>query len=284
MLELQTIVKRQIEIVGIAVHNPLALKVPDIAVEFNCDDLTIKRDMQALRSHGIPVHSTKKRGLCIDGKVDPVLLRELIVQYLGICGTANAVDKATALLVKMKREMALYHIVTLQRCIEQTHTARIDYQKDREVEEKDREIGPLAIFSSEGYWRVLALNEGKVKQYHVNKLLNVRPTSNRFKPVPREQIDDMFRYSFKSWVGADQHHVKIRLSKTWADRLRPRQMMETQVVTEHPDGSVEFEATVNSLDEIASWVVSRGKGVVVVEPDELKRKVMDLAQGALGNY
>jgi len=41
---------------------------------------------------------------------------------------------------------------------------------------------------------------------------------------------------------------------------------------------------VNSLEEIASCVVSRGKGVEVMEPAAPKEKVIALARRALENY
>jgi predicted DNA-binding transcriptional regulator YafY len=60
--------------------------------------------------------------------------------------------------------------------------------------------------------------------------------------------------------------------------------METQRLEERSDGSVIFEAVVNSLVEVASWVVTKGKGVEVLEPLELKGMVVTLAQEVLGNY
>jgi predicted DNA-binding transcriptional regulator YafY len=60
--------------------------------------------------------------------------------------------------------------------------------------------------------------------------------------------------------------------------------MEAQLLIEDEDGSVVLEATVNSLTEIASWVVSRGKGVAVLEPKALKDLVINTAKGVLENY
>jgi len=57
-----------------------------------------------------------------------------------------------------------------------------------------------------------------------------------------------------------------------------------QDMTENADGTVELKITVNSLTEIASWIVSRGEGVTVLEPLELKQMVINLAKGALKNY
>ena len=284
MLELQTKVKRQIELLGLALGNTEGFKDADFAVIFGRDIPTIKRDMKELRGLGIDVHSEKKRGICVSGHIDGKLLRELISQYIGLCNSASAVDRATALLVQKQKDRALTHVVVLQRCIDSLRNARISYQKDEETVEADREVSPLLIFSSEGYWRLLAVHDGTVKQYILTKILKVMPLTRKFRRVPQEQIDDMFRYSFKSWVGTQKHQVKIHLSKVWADRVKPRQLMETELITQNEDGSIVVEATVNSLEEVASWVVSRGEGVKVLAPDELREKVIRMARGALTNY
>lgn len=284
MLKLQTNLKRKIELLGFALDNPGGLKDSDFAVLFNRDIPTIKRDMQELRSEGIDIHSEKKKGLCVRQDVEADLLRKLIIQYMGICASESGVDRATRLMVKKLRGRALSNLVRLQHCIEKKHIVHIDYQKDDTEVEKDREICPLLIFSSEGYFRVLSLNEGVMKQYHLIKLLDVRPTERAFKPPPREDIEDLFRNSFKSWIGTERHQIRLRLDPTWAERIKPQQLMEAQLLTEDEDGSVVLEATVNSLTEIASWVVSRGKGVAVLEPQALKDLVINTARGVLENY
>jgi predicted DNA-binding transcriptional regulator YafY len=284
MFDIQTKVKRQIEILGLALDNPEVLKDTDFSVLFERDIPTIKRDMQDLRAYGVDIHSEKKRGICVTSAIEQSRLRDLIAQYLGICNASSGADKATGLLVKQLRAKALRHVVVFQRCIEQHMAVVIDYQKEEDELEEQREICPLLLFSSEGSWRVLAINDGVAKQYHLNKVARVRPGEKKFKSIPKKEIDEMFRYSFRSWVGTEKHHIRIRLSEEWAKRIKPRQLMETQVITEEEDGSVILESTVNSLTEVASWVVSRGRGVEVLEPSELRTKVIDLARGALENY
>lgn len=60
--------------------------------------------------------------------------------------------------------------------------------------------------------------------------------------------------------------------------------MEMEKVTEEPDGSIIYETVVNSLNEIASWIVSRGEGVVVLEPEKLRTIVIQTAKDVLKNY
>ncbi len=284
MLELQTKIKRQIELLALCLEPEGRLTTVDLAVVFDCEELTIKRDLQALRSYGIDIHAVNRRGVRVETPVELKKVKELIIQYIGLSNSDTTFDRATVLMIKRQKQQSLSNVVKLQRAIERNTAVIIDYVKESEEIEKGKEIHPLQIFQSEGYWRVLAVNDGRIKQYLLNKLQAVRSTTKPFRRVPQEQIDDMFRYSFRSWVGSDRHHVKILLSPLWARRVKPRQLMETEVITENTDGSVVFEVTVNSLEEMASWVVSRGEGVTVVEPEKLKEMVIGVAKGALKNY
>jgi predicted DNA-binding transcriptional regulator YafY len=284
MRDLRISLKRRIELVGMCLDAHMRMKPVDFAGLFNCEELTIKRDLQALRSYGIDIHSVARKGVIIENPPDQRQLKELITQYIGLSNSVDTFDKATVLMIKRQKRKALSYVVNLQRCIEERNTAVIDYLKDSEEEEKGKEICPLQIFQSDGYWRVLAVNDGRVKQYHLNKLTRVQPTTRKFRRPPQEEIDDMFRHSFRSWIGSDKHRIRIWLSRVWAERLKPKQLMETEVITENDDGSIVFETTVNSLEEVASWVVSRGEGVVVMEPVELKERVVNIARGALKNY
>lgn len=285
MLALQTKIKRQIEIIGLCIEATEPLRAVDLAVVFDCEELTIKRDLKELRSYGIDIHSSKQKGICLDAKPDALKLKALIMQYLGLCTSEHTLDKATALMIKRHDLKALSNVVKLQRCIEAKKLVVIDYVKEEGEEVRDKRIGPLQIFQSDTFWRVLAVDDGQVKQFHLNKLLDVRPTEQRFTPISQRAIADMFRYSFRSWVGPERHVVKILLSKVWADRVKPKQFTEeAEVVAHNPDGSVIFQVTVNSLNEVAAWIVSRGEGVKVLEPVQLRDLVIATARNALKNY
>lgn len=285
MVEFQTKLKRQIEILGTTLADrDEPLRAPDLAQQFGVEELTIKRDLNDLRSYGIDIHSTKREGISLATHIPAEKLSWLILQYVGLCFSGTSYDKSTALMVQKLKHKALPNIVALQGCIEHAREAEIDYEKETREIEKNRAIKPMLIFQSENYWRVLAINDGKVKQYHLNKILDVRPTLRPFKRMSREEIDNHFKYAWRSWIGTDQFEVTLRFSKEWASRLIPRQLMEHQHIQHNEDGSVIFKTTVNSLEEMASWVVSRGEGVLVVGPVSLREKVVGLARAALANY
>lgn len=118
----------------------------------------------------------------------------------------------------------------------------------------------------------------------MNKIIHAKPSPRTFKPVAKDKIEDLFKHSFRSWIGEDTYNIKLSFSSYWADRLKPKQLLDSETFRTLPGGSIEYTATVNSLDEIAGWIVTRGEGVLVIEPPELKEKVISLAKGVLKNY
>lgn len=285
MFDFQTKFKRQIEILGHCSTNHTDCTSDFLLDEYQVEPLTIKRDLMELRSNGIDIHSSGKRGIELTKKIDSDKIKELLIQYLGLCYSLNSYDKPVALMVKKLKDKALSNVVILQKCIEKKKMASILYEKEANEEEtRWRDICPLQMFQSENYWRVLAIHNGRMKQFHLNKILDIKLLGNCFKPVEKKEIDDLFIYSWKSWIGHEKHKVTLKLSKSWAEKIKPRQIMIYQDIVDYEDGSVDLKITVNSLEEIASWIVSRGEGVTVLEPEELKEKVINLAKGTLNNY
>ena len=286
MIDLKSKFKRQIEILGICLSRKYdgELNTFDLAEMFGVEELTVKRDLRELRENGIDIHSVKGKGLGLFSKVTESKLRELIKQYSALNTSDTFVDKSTNLFVTKLKEKSLANMVILQMCIDNKKTALIDYEKESEEMEHGQEISPLLIFQTDNYWRVLTLHKGKIKQYILNKIIDVRESNKHFIPIPKEKIEDVFKYSFRSWLGEETFKIKLQFSPTWSDRIKPKQLLDSETFTENPDGSVIYEATVNSLDEIAGWVATRGEGVIVLEPAELKERVIEIAKGILKNY
>lgn len=284
MFEVQSKIKRQIEILGMCLSKEGELKTFDLAYFSGVEELTIKRDLQELRSNGIDIHSTRKNGVCLTSQLNHSKLEEAILSYIGLNHTSLSIDKSTSLLVEKFDSKALSHIVLLQLCIDKSLAALIDYNKEANIIDKEKKVEPLLIFQNEGMWRLLVQSGNSVKQYLLDKITNVRMTNEFFNKIPRERFEDLFLTSWKSWIGDEKFEIKLHLSKQWADRINPRMLIKTQKITKQQDGSVIFEATVNSSNEIASWIVSRCEGVKVLSPEELKEQVIFLAKGALSNY
>jgi predicted DNA-binding transcriptional regulator YafY len=286
MQDIRLKLKRQVEILGMILSQNFSdiMRITDLASAFNVEGLTIMRDLQQLRSYGIEIHSTKKHGVCLQKQIDKEVLKGLIHQYSLLCLSNEFVEKSTTLLVKRLGEKSLANLVVIQMSIENKNGVLIDYEKENGTVEFGKEINPLLIFQKESYWRVLGLSNNQVKQFHLNKIIEARASGNTYILPENLIIQDLFKNSWKSWIGKDEYKVKLKFAKKWAERIMPKQLMDFEVYQKQQDGSVFYETKVNSLEEMASWIVSRGSGVIVIEPEELKQMVLNLAREAQSNY
>jgi len=273
-------IKRQIEIFGLCLNaESQCYNMQDLSSIFNVDEVTIKRDLKDLRFWGIDIHSTKI-GVKIDIPPSIEKLREIILTYVGLCYSGNVFDKATSLLISKQKLNALQNIVILQYCIDRSLKAIVKYDNSEE-----RLISPLLIFHSDRSWRVLNWEDGKgVKQFHLSKIKSISPTDIAYDKMPEEDFESLFKFSWRSWLGMEKIKIRLSISDEWVSRLRELYFVEGQEVFVNEDGSGIFECYVNSVSELASWIVSRGKGIIVIEPPELREKVISLAKETIGNY
>jgi predicted DNA-binding transcriptional regulator YafY len=282
VFDFQSKIKRQIEILGLCLSGQ-PLRTCDLAIFFNVEELTIKRDLQDLRSYGIDIHSHKKTGLTLDSQITPEKLLSIILSYSGLSKSQLNMDRSTMLLIEKYGCQVLTRLVLLQRCIDNSEIAIIDYNKIGDKIQKDKVIEPLHIFQSEGCWRVIVNSDGKLKQLIFEKILVVKPGGKRF-VRKNSDISELVKYSWKSWLGTEKYQIKLWISPFWTEIITPRVLAGDQDISKNADGSVIFQCTVNSLNEIAGWIVSRGEGIKVLEPEELKERVTELAEGVLQNY
>ena len=60
------------------------------------------------------------------------------------------------------------------------------------------------------------------------------------------------------------------------DRLSANPVVEDQEIVKHNNGDYYFSGTVNSLEEVARWILATAGDVVAVEPPQLKEHVKKL--------
>ena len=284
MNELGTKFKRQIEILGTALHNVVGLGTDDLARMYGVERLTIKRDLQDLRRHGIDIHSERRKGVKVTGKLDQSRVQRIVSSYLALSNVGRGIEKASSLLAKKHGEGALPLIVRLQRCIEDRKVLELTYESEHRHEHVAFELQPVQIFQAGGLWRLLAVHDKIIKQFLLTKIITVAPTDETFREVDQDEIEKVYQHSFLSWTGTEQHRVLLKVSPKWARGLRARSLIGFDLVSQQSTGEQLLEGTVNSLEEIARWVVSQGGAVEVVSPKALHTKVVSLASQCLEKH
>jgi predicted DNA-binding transcriptional regulator YafY len=167
---------------------------------------------------------------------------------------------------------------------------RVLYRKSEEPA-SERTINPrgLVYYWVLDKWYVVAVDgtqTEQVKTYAVDNILFCEETGETFEPQEGFELQDYFRCAWGIYRGDDTRAVKVRFDNYYTVIQRVKEELshrDTCVFTEAEDGLIMTD-TVQGLEEFAVWLRSFGPSVEVIEPAELREKVVEELRKTLANY
>lgn len=285
------------------------------AVDEDCDQRTIYRDLVALESAGFPLQrdETTSRWRILEPReggwvvpLDPTELIALAMSESLLESTEVALlleplrDLRAKLLAMMTprgrsyfEELRTASIATLkapttyaekaevlsalQEAIQEREAVRIHHQKPTDPSPKARVIEPYATWFTEGGFYVIAFcrSANDYRHFALQRIHQVDRLDESFEPSPLFDAAAYSRRGFGAYHGAVTR-VALRFSPELAFLARERRFHHTQRLTPHPDGTMDLFMEAAGLPEIASWVAGFGGRVVPLSPPELVDAVREL--------
>ena len=147
------------------------------------------------------------------------------------------------------------------------------------------QIDPYGIAFRKHAWYVVAYSaeHREVRKFRVSRITAAEPTPLHF-TVPRDfSLESCFAGAWYVF-GGEPREILLRFSPRVARFVRERRPHPQQQIQTLSDGTILYRAVVNSLDEVAWWIVQYGGDAVVTRPPELRDKVIALASSILERY
>lgn len=174
----------------------------------------------------------------------------------------------------------------IQSAVVERRSLQVSYRSQKSDRVKTYVIDPYALVFRRHSWYVLAHSQehDEVIQMRLGRFQTVEPTGQRFNLPLDFSADEFFRWSWEAWGGGKPTRVVVRFHPRVAAMIAETERHPTQKVQIEPDGSAHFEATVSSIEEFGSWVLSYGEYATVLEPQSLIDYVTSNATGLLANH
>jgi predicted DNA-binding transcriptional regulator YafY len=177
---------------------------------------------------------------------------------------------------------------TLATGVWESRRVQITYDRGEKVVE--RTIEPLGLVLKAGIWYLVARTDGQMRTYRVSRVLDAHVTDERF-----ERPSDFDLAAF--WADAisafqesfPRVEIRVRLPADGLDRLVAilgESLRDVPRVVGEPgaDGTILVDLTVESLREGQMAALRFGPAIEVVAPDELRERMVTLAQAVLDRY
>ena len=287
------------------------LRAEDLAAIFETSKRTIYRDMQALAEAGVPIVSMTGQGYSlVEGYFLPPLrfsTEEAIMLLLGSGSIAHSFDEhfrraaasagrkieavlpeplraevrevqdSVMLIVDAANELESELLRQLRRAILERRRVRFRYYtRSHEGAAQMREADPYGLVNFGGAWYLVAhdhlrhdLRHFRLERMETMALLDrhfARPPDFRMEPADLERdrplvVRVIFDHDVARWVREARNFFVVQEEDT-------------------PEGLL-VTLRVREADEIVPWLLSWGGRMRVLEPAELRRRLIDGAQAIL---
>jgi predicted DNA-binding transcriptional regulator YafY len=299
------------------------LTAGELARRLEVSPRTIYRDLDALSAAGVPVYAERGSGggcRLADGYrtnltgLNDAELQTLVLSKparlladLGLRETADAAllkllaalpDRARREAEQARRRIhidvtgwnrpdeAAPHLPALQEAIWRERRARLAYRRSDDAA-VERLVDPLGLVAKGSVWYLVAGVEGEIRTYRVSRVdavglideACVRPDDFDLEAYWR-QASARFRASLP------RYPATVRIDATILARLRHAGGYARIERVEEPDadGWMTLAMDFETEESACAYVLSFGPRIEVVEPRDLREKVVDLAQAVVALY
>lgn len=172
--------------------------------------------------------------------------------------------------------------------MEDRRITNITYQSLQATEPVSYSVYPLGMIHHHGslYLAGWAPDREELRHWKVDRIESesLEVTGLQFQQPEGFDIKEHLAKSFGIFHGDGDVHVKVRFSPAVARYVQEGRWHQSQRLTRQPDGSLLAEFDLSASEEIKHWILGFGKEAEVLEPEELRRRIMDELGGLLRQY
>lgn len=150
----------------------------------------------------------------------------------------------------------------------------------------EREVSPQQLMFHRGNWYLAAWchKQDAMRSFSMDAIEAATALKKKSKQVPKKELNGFVGQGYGIFAGSEVRWAKLRFSWERARWVRQENWHPLQRLVNEPDGRVVLEVPFTDTRELIMDVLRHGRHVDVLEPAELKAKVMHDLQAALNQY
>lgn len=174
---------------------------------------------------------------------------------------------------------------TLTRAIEEQKSVTTDYFSASRQAVTHRKIDPYHLRLVDGAWYCIGYchERREVRTFALDRMMNLQMTDDSFE-VPADFSVDEYLASSLTIERGEPRKVVIEFDQCEAPYIKGKRWHKSQVLEELPNGNLRMTLNVGGLGEVMRWVMSLGSKAWVVEPEDLRERVILELEAALEKY
>ncbi|MVO98070.1 helix-turn-helix transcriptional regulator [Paenibacillus lutrae] len=304
----------------LALQNRGRMTSRELADRLEVSERTIHRDMEALSAAGIPVvaergshggwtlregYRTNLTGMK-SGEMKSLMLAHPsgLVQDLGLRGAFDdAFQKLLAAFpVSLHREAELVRqrihidgagwrqhegqlpfLSLIQEAVWDERRLRIRYKREEDYVE--RILDPLGLVAKGSIWYLIASVENSMRTYRISRLTDAAALNETFE---RPESFDLAAYWEESTAAfrynLPRYPARLRLKERTLQRLAAQWYVNVLHSSPVEDDCLEADIEFRTLESACEILLGHGRNIYIIEPPELKQRVLEEARAITAQY
>ncbi len=174
---------------------------------------------------------------------------------------------------------------TVRACCAEKQLLEVTYASANGGDKRPRRLGPQFLYFAKGSLYLVAedMEKSGVKVFSVPRMTEAKMLDEEYEGEPVDP-QTYFQGTFGVFKAGPPVKVTIHFSPLIAPFVRERRWHETQGVVALADGSIQLGIEVAVTPELVQWVLGFGENATVMEPMELRHKVIESAGKVLEKY
>lgn len=143
-------------------------------------------------------------------------------------------------------------------------------------DDRVRIVHPYGTFDHEGaaYFFGYCETRKEVRHFKISRIEDIKILQEKFAINIEYDIKNIMRKSF-GIIDDDMFYLKLKISYPMSQLVKEKQYSLNQKITEVYGNNIIFEANLKGYQEVKTWVLSMGSKVEVLEPEKLKKDVIE---------
>ena len=123
-----------------------------------------------------------------------------------------------------------------------------------------------------------------IRWFRVDRIRKLEILKQSFVRDPSFDAQQHFEDIFQAEVGGELQTIEIWFDGKTAPYIRERVWHPSQELVEHGDGEITLKCVAKGLQEMRRWVLSYGRGAIVLQPLELVMMMREEIEAMKGSY
>ncbi len=180
------------------------------------------------------------------------------------------------------------HMNALLHALRNNLELSFSYKKFNDGSVTFRTVKPIAIKESRNRWYLLAKEGDKdlVKNFSLDRISNLEISNKKFKPIKNYDVTEEFKYAFGIINGTGEKPQKIVLSFTAIEgryvNSLPLHPSQKEILKNKNERRFEYHLA--PTHDFQMEILSHGDQVKVLEPESLRKSIVEQMQRALAGY